>query len=106
MAVTLNNLGQTLHPLRRSADAESSYRQAPAIAGTAAWSDDVALALTRNNLALLYLDAQRLAEAEPLLKEAAQTLLARLPATACGGLLSSVVYFQGHKKIQSGERPA
>jgi tetratricopeptide (TPR) repeat protein len=80
VAVTLNNLGQTLHRLRRNADAEASYRQALAIQGTASWTDDVALALTRNNLALLYMDEQRLADAEPLFKDAATTLLAKLPA--------------------------
>ena len=80
VAVTLNNLGQTLHRLRRPADAETSYRQALAIQGTASWSDEVALALTRNNLALLYMDEQRLADAEPLFKDAATTLLAKLPA--------------------------
>lgn len=80
VATTLNNLGQAYHRLGRPADAETSYRRALAIQGTAEWTDVVAVALTRNNLALIYLDQQRAAEAEPLLKDAATTLLAELPA--------------------------
>jgi len=79
VAVNINNLATALEDLGDPA-AESLYRESLAIRQAALKPDDLSLARARHNLGRWLLRAGRLAEAQPLLEEAAVQRRKRLPA--------------------------
>jgi len=79
VAVNINNLATALEDLGDPA-AESQYRESLAIRQAALKPDDLSLARARHNLGRWLLRAGRLAEAKPLLEEAAVQRRKRLPA--------------------------
>lgn len=79
MAVNINNLASALEDLGDPA-AEKHYRESLAIRQAALKPDDLSLARARHNLGRWLLRAGRIAEAQPLLEEAAMQRRKRLPA--------------------------
>jgi len=79
VAVNINNLATALEDLGDPA-AGSLYRESLAIRQAALKPDDLSLARARHNLGRWLLRAGRLAEAQPLLEEAAVQRRKRLPA--------------------------
>jgi len=79
VAVNLNNLATALEDLGDPA-AENQYRESLTIRQAALGPDDLSLARARHNLGRWLLRADRLAEAAPLLVQAAVARRTRLPA--------------------------
>jgi len=79
VAVNINNLATALEDLGDPA-AESQYRESLAIRQAALKPEDLSLARARHNLGRWLLRAGRLAEAGPLLAQAATVRRTRLPA--------------------------
>jgi serine/threonine-protein kinase len=90
VAVNINNLATALEDLGDPA-AESQYRESLAIRQAALKPDDLSLARARHNLGRWLLRAGRLAEAQPLLAQAAAARRARLPASHMDRIDSELV---------------
>lgn len=80
IAITVNNLGTALEDLGDPA-AERRYRDSLGLRRSQLKPDDPAVARAEHNLGRWLMRAGRLDDAEPLLRQAAQTRRVRLPAT-------------------------